>query len=306
MTKFQIPNKLIEPSPTAPLPEGEGSKVKNHRLASNRVRVIGYWSLVIIWLLVIGYWSFAFASLQRIISAMPSNTEILYALGLADKVVGVKDFCNYPPEAKKKEKIGGVILNTEKIISLKPDLIVMLEDAQPREIEKLKKLKLPILTVNPHNLDEVMDSIIKIGKATGKEEKAIQLTQKMKRKIKNLARYPTRPKVFVEIWHEPLMAAGKGTFIDDLINKVGAYNVASEAKGSYPQFSFERLVQLNPDIIIIPKENVRDPKMIYNDPKWRNLRAVKERKILFIESDLISRPGPRLVEALEKIAEFIY
>jgi len=249
---------------------------------------------------------------QRIISAMPSLTEMLFALDLGNRVVGVTNNCNYPPEAKKKEKIGGFFLNLEKVVSLKPDLIIMLEDAQKRDIEKFKNYGLPVYTINPRKVDEVMDSLIKLGEVTGKKRKAKILVADMKRRIAAIKQKDIemmtvlrRPRVLVVVGSNPLIVVGGGTFIDDIIKYAGGLNIAREAKAAYPQFSFEKLMQENPDYIIVPEGVIKSAE-IQEDSRWQRLAAVKNNRILFIDADILSRPGPRVVEAIEEIAKFIH
>jgi len=248
---------------------------------------------------------------QRIISGMPSITEMLFALDLGDRVVGVTSNCNYPPEAKKKEKVGGFFLNLEKTVSLKPDLIVMLEDAQKRDIEKFKNYGLPVCTINPHNLNDVLESMIKLGEVAGKKKKAEILVSEMKKRISavkpksfGLNIILKRPRVLAVVGYNPLIVVGGGTFIDDIIEHAGGMNIAREAKAAYPQFSFEKLMQENPDFIIAP-EGVISSAEIQKDGRWRRLAAVKNNRILFIDADILSRPGPRVVDAIEEIAKFI-
>ncbi|MGB9613388.1 MAG: ABC transporter substrate-binding protein [Candidatus Margulisiibacteriota bacterium] len=262
------------------------------------------------WLLVICPIIFAQPKYpQRIISGMPSITEMLFALGLEDRIVGVTANCNYPPEALKKEKIGGFFLNLEKIVSLKPDLVVMLEDTQKQDIKRLKDYGLPVYTINPHTVVEVMDSLVKLGEVTGKRKEAKILIKQMKNRIASVQPKGTssleRPRVLVIVGYRPLIVAGAGTFIDDIIKYAGGENIAQDAKASYPQYSFERLIKEDPEYMIIP-EGVVEKEEIARDSRWQSLQAVRGNKILFINADILSRPGPRLVEAIEKIADFIH
>jgi iron complex transport system substrate-binding protein len=250
---------------------------------------------------------------QRIVSGMPSVTEMLYALDLGNRVVGVTTNCNYPPQAKKKEKVGGFSLNLEKVVSLKPDLIIMVSDAQKREIDKFRNYGLKVYTIDPRTVAGVMDSLLEIGKLTGKESRAASLVATMKRRL--AAVQPTglglklilnkRPKVLAVIGNNPLIVVGGGTFIDDIIKQAGAENVAGTSRAAYPQYSFESLAKENPEYIIIPKGAVRQDELAA-DPRWRRLSAVRNGKLLVIDADIFSRPGPRVVEAVERIAHFIY
>lgn len=248
---------------------------------------------------------------QRIISGMPSITEMLFALGLGDRIVGVTTNCNYPPEARQKEKIGGFFLNLEKVVSLKPDLIVMLEDAQKRDIKKFKDYGLPVYTINPHTVSEVMESLLKLGQATGREKEARVLVDRMARRLEDIKPKSwglefvlKRPRVLVIVGYNPLIVVGGGTFIDDIIKLAGAENIAERARGPYPQFSFEKLLEINPDYIIVAEGALRKSDIV-KDKRWKNLDAIKNDRILFINADILSRPGPRVIEAVEEIAKFI-
>jgi len=251
----------------------------------------------------------AYADLpQRIISGMPSITEMLFALELDDRIVGVTTNCNYPPEALEKEKIGGFFLNLEKIVSLKPDLIVMLDDAQKRDVQKLEGFGLPVYTLNPNTVIEVMGALVELGEVTGTGEKAEEVVMQMKKRILSVetkVRDLPSKKVLVIVGYKPLIVVGGENFIDDVLRYAGAENIAGQAKAAYPQYSFEKLLDDNPDYIIIP-EGVVEKKEIEADSRWQSLDAVKNARILFINADVLSRPGPRVVEAIEEIAEFIH
>jgi len=256
---------------------------------------------------------------QRIVSGMPSITEMLFALELDDRIVGVTTNCNYPPQALEKEKVGGFFLNLEKVVSLKPDLIVMLEDAQKRDIQRFKDFGLSVYTVNPNRVIEVMETIVELGEASGTKEKAEEVVEEMKKRILSIeARFGVmrnrdfqsralsdKKKVLVMVGYKPLIVVGGENFIDDIIRYAGAKNVAAQAKAAYPQYSFEKLLEENPEYIIIP-EGVVGRKEIEEDGRWQGLEAVKKDRILFINADILSRPGPRVVEAIEEIAEFIH
>ncbi len=246
---------------------------------------------------------------RRIISAMPSNTEILFDLGLGNKIVGVTEMCNFPPEARNIEKIGSVVLNAEKILSLNPDFVLMLGDAQRSEISRLKTFGLPVFVINPHTLYELMDSIKLIGKATGTEIAANNLVRKMEQDImRTSTKYKNylEPKVFVVIWSSPLITAGKGTFIDDLIRLSGGRNIEADSGQQYPLISFEKLLADDPDYIIVSGSSLDEVTRLKKDPKWKMLKAVRENKILLINADIITRPTPRLADALDLIVSFIH
>ena len=245
---------------------------------------------------------------QRIISGMPSITEVLFALDLEERIVGVTTNCNYPPEAQKKEKIGGFFVNLEKVVSLKPDLIVMLEDAQKRDIKKFKDFGLPVYTVNPQTVIDVMGTLVELGEATGTMEKAEEIVERMKNRILSVEAKiadESSKEVLVIVGFKPLVVVGGDNFIDDLLRYAGAENIAAQSKAAYPQYSFEKLLIQDPDYIIITKGIVKK-KEIETDGRWQALDAVKNGRILFMDADVLSRPGPRVVDAIEQITEFVH
>ena len=249
---------------------------------------------------------------ERIISCMPSITEMLFDLDLGDRIVGVTENCNYPEEAKKIEKVGRVKMNLEKVISLKPDLIVMLGSAQEGDIKKLRKFGLPVFVIDPEDVEGIMYSYTKLGIATNRPHAAYQITQRMERslnwtkaRIKNEGR-EKKPTVFIEIIHKPLMTASKDTFIHEVIESAGGENIAYWVKGKYPEYSIEKLIKKDPDVIIIPRQNIKNENVIYNDSRWQKLTAVKNKRVLFIDADIVSRPTARVADAVDEIAEFIY
>lgn len=245
---------------------------------------------------------------QRIVSGIPSATEMLYALGLGERIVGVTTNCNFPPAVKKKEKVGGFFLNLEKVVSLKPDMVVMLGSAQAREIERFKTQPLPVYVINPNTVEEVMLTLMELGEKTGTAARARTLVREMKKKIELVQAQvlkQNKPKVLVVVGFKPLIVAGGKNFINDLIKYAGGENIAGGSKAAYPQYSFEEIIRANPNYIIIPEGTVKREEIINENP-WRSLSAVREGKMLFIDPDILSRPGPRLVEAIGKIAEFIH
>ena len=271
---------------------------------------------------MLGFFYFALYSLGssepkklRIISLAPSTTEILFSLGLDDEIVGVTTFCNYPPQAIKKEKVGAFSNpNIEKIISLKPDLIFATGLEQAPTVERLKQLKLKVFISDPSSIEELLTSIIEIGKLTNREKQAEVLVgqmkagiERMKTKIK-LIPLEKRPKVFIEIWHDPLLTVGKDSFVDELISLAGGINIAYDSPRPYSYFSPEQVIKRNPDCIILGyMVNDEAMKTINNQFGWKEIKAVKNNAVYNdINPDLFLRPGPRLIEGLEKIHKKLY
>ncbi|MGB9839404.1 ABC transporter substrate-binding protein [Thermovenabulum sp.] len=253
----------------------------------------------------------------RIISLSPSNTEILFALGLGDKVVGVTNYCDYPEEAKSKEKIGDFSNpNIEKIISLNPDL-VLATTMHEKPVKRLEELKIPVIVLEPKNLEDMLDSLILVGKATGREKNAIELVDSLKKRIdavkEKVSSLPEdkKPTVFYELWPSPITTVGPGTFVDDLITKAGGKNIASDSDKPYPVYGQEVIIAKNPDIIIFSHHgtngtNEQTKEDIVKRPGWSNINAVKNDKVFYVDENIIQRPTPRLVDGLEQFAKIIH
>ncbi len=262
--------------------------------------------IFLIFSLILFFQTFSYSFPKRIVSTMPSITETLFALGLGDRVVGVSTKCDYPKEALKKEKIGDMSINLEKLVSLKPDMIIMVEDSQQYDIWKLKKRGFPVYTINPKNVEEVFSSIEYIASITGVTYEGRALVSRLKWRLylaqsKNAKKLPDS--LFVMVGYRPLVSSGRGTFVNDIIEKSGFKN-AIEKKGNYPQLSFEELYRLNPEYILVP-EGLVSEKDIRQDLKLLKLKAFEDGRIIWIDPDIIFRPGPRVVEAIERISSYI-
>ncbi|MFC1478006.1 ABC transporter substrate-binding protein, partial [Candidatus Margulisiibacteriota bacterium] len=235
----------------------------------------------------------------RIISMAPATTEILFSLGLDEEIVGVTSFCNYPPQALRKENIGSFSRpNIEKILSLKPDIVFATDLEQGFAVSKLMKLGVNVFISSPTSISELFDSIRFIGIKTDKEEKAEQLIHQMHTRIAAITgnamseSQNNKPKVFVEIWHDPLMTAGKGSFIDELITLAGGENIAFDTPRPYCYFSAEQVIKRNPDYIILGYMNRGKPvNMVGSRPGWQNIKAVKNNRVYNdINPDIFLRP----------------
>ncbi len=250
-------------------------------------------------------------SVKRIVSMAPNVTEMLFAIGLNEEIVGVTDYCDYPEIAKEKAKIGGYYNpNIEVILSLKPDIIIATPDGYSKErIARLEQAGIPIFLVNPRSLDEIFSSMLMLGNVTGKKESAEEIVKNLQSRVKVITdkvKYITRkPKVFYELDHSPLITVGPNNFVDDLITKAGGINIANDAPGSWPQYSVESVIIKNPDIIItapysMGSGNSSQP-LINEWKKYRTISAVKNNKIYAINPDIVLRAGPRTVDGLESL-----
>ncbi|MFQ3548579.1 MAG: helical backbone metal receptor [Armatimonadota bacterium] len=258
---------------------------------------------------------------QRIISMAPSITETLFALGLGDRVVGVTNYCKYPAEVKRIDKIGGYMdPNFEAIAGLKPDIVIVGKDAES-SITQLQKLEIRILVIDYSSVDGILDSFVQIGNVCGAQEKANKLVQECKRKIekiKQLTKDLPRKSVLIcvgrNIGSEKLSevyASGKDTFYDELINYAGGVNAYTEGLIKTPVISAEGLVRINPEIIIDLAPDLEDLNLTKEDiiKEWSTLKditAVKENRVYVLTGDYVTLPGPRFVKTLEDIARVIH
>ncbi|MBI4167609.1 MAG: cobalamin-binding protein [Candidatus Aenigmarchaeota archaeon] len=237
----------------------------------------------------------------RIVSLAPSNTEIMFSLGLGSNVVGVTRFCDYPAEAKKITKTGGWI-DTEygKIESLKPDLILTSTFLQEKTAETLSAKGFRVVHTDPKNLAEVYESIITIGKACGKLEEAKSIVRKMMNdmdKIKENSANRPKARVYCEEWHRPPTVSAN--WVPDIIEIAGGISMIKSGQISR-ETSLEEVAKFEPEIILVSLcgfGEKADKKFILQRPGWENLEAVKNNKLIVLDDSLLNRPGPRLVDA---------
>jgi len=246
---------------------------------------------------------------QRIISLAPSNTEILFALGLGDKVVGVTDWCNYPPEALNKTKVGEYATpNIEKIVALNPDLILAGYGNPIEVVYTLAGLGLTVFGIKTTDLDDLLNDIRRVGEITDKEVEAQALTSAMESRIQAVtnqtAELEQRPRVFYIVWGgegSALWTAGSGTFIHELIEKAGGVNICQNITG-YTTISIEDVLARDPEIIITSELSY---DWALNATELASTNASQSGRIYTCDDNLVQRPGPRLVEGLEWFAHYI-
>jgi len=251
---------------------------------------------------------------QRIISLAPTHTEILFALGLGEKVVGVTDYCNYPEGAKKKQKIGGFANpDIDRIIAFKPDLILAFGTIQKPVVAELEAKGQKVFWAYPHSVKDLLELFEKIGEITETTQVAERLRQNVEKRIEYIAEKlgsipeEKRPAIFRVMGLEPPGTIGGGSFQSDVFYLAGGKNVFADIKKDFFQIDTETLIERNPDVIIIcGKDPQETRKKIRNHKDWENLTAVKKNKIFVISCDLICRSGPRIAETIEKIANYLY
>jgi iron complex transport system substrate-binding protein len=252
---------------------------------------------------------------QRVVSMAPSNTEILFAIGAGSQVVGRDQLSDFPEAAKNLTDVGSTFdaLNTEQIVSLKPDLVLAAEINTPEQVKQLEDLGLTVYYLkNPLTLEEMYGNLEIVAKLTGHEQEAATLIESLKKRVaavdEKIAPISSRPNVFYELdATDPAKpyTAGKGTFITQLIERAGGHNIAADLEG-YPQMSLEQVVTADPAFVILGDARYGvTPESIAQRPGWENLTAVKNGKVMPFNDDLVSRPGPRLVDALEELAKLL-
>jgi len=256
------------------------------------------------------------ASPQRIVSLAPSNTEILASLGLLDRVVGVTDVCDYPPEVKNITRIGGYSsISIEKIAASRPDLVVA-SDITPQEtVNRLRALGLTVVVISPRNIEDTLRDIRLVGTVTGTGTTADRLAENLSARLSSALPCTItsqRPTVAHVVWHDPLYVSGNDTLQNDLIIHAGGRNVFAEKSG-WGTVSLEEFLMKNPDVIIVNGGNGMDSKTndvildaFMNNSQYVSLSAVKNHRVYAVNADILSRPAPRIVDATEQVARLIH
>jgi len=250
---------------------------------------------------------------ERVVSFAPSITEIIYALGRECRLKGVTEFSDVPPEAARLPRVGSYVrLDLERIVALRPDLCIATKDGNPIEIvNRLEALKIPVYVVNPRNLDSVMETILKIGEILNAARRASIIVDKMRSRLNAVttlvADSSHRPRTFFQIGVSPIVSVGTQTFIHELIVLAGGKNLA-QGPLPYPRFSREQVLSLSPELFLITSmargANFEDIKREWT--RWPDLPAVRDDRILLVDSNLFDRPTPRLIDALELLARLIH
>jgi iron complex transport system substrate-binding protein len=257
------------------------------------------------------------ASVKRVVSLAPSITESLFAIGAGPLVVGDTQYCNYPPEADALPEVGGFTADTisvESIVALKPDLVIGGSAVQLPVAEALTKLGIPTLIFDLKTFEEVYSNLTQLGYLTGRVDAAGAVVKQMQDRVaavqQRVAKVPAeqRPSVFYEVFDEPLMTAGPGTFIGQMLGLAGATSIFADTKEEYPQVSAEAIISRDPTVIVGPSSHSDKltQAQVAARPGWAKIRAVRDGRIYLLDGDMVSRPGPRLADALEALASALY
>jgi iron complex transport system substrate-binding protein len=248
----------------------------------------------------------------RIVSFAPSITEMVFALGAGDRVIAVSKFCDHPPEAAQKPKIGGTRPSVESLVTLKADLILAPRAfIDPALIDKLEQLRISLYVMEAKTIEDVLSHLHTVGRMLEHTPAATRLVADMRRRIQRVkertAALP-RPRLLYVLDSQPLVTVGPGSFIHQLIELAGAENIGAVTGQAYPRISMDEALEQNPDVIIFPggnSEDIPEPEQ-QRWQRWHGMTAVRTRRLYQIDSRLVNRPGPRIVEGLERLAGFLH
>ena len=250
---------------------------------------------------------------KRLIALAPNLTEILYALDLGDRVVGVTNHCNYPPEASLKPKVGSYIhLNVEQIISLSPDLVIGTMDGNERYVlDLLEQARIKVFFVNPRDVRQAIETISTVGLVCGVPERARQISGRLTTRVDRVVEATgtkKKPLVFLQIHIQPIMTVNRNTVHHDLIHLAGGENMAADEPVTYPRISLEEVIRRKPKVILISsmEREGRFEKARQDWLQWTSIPAVQKGRVHLIDSDVIDRPAPRVVDGLEIMAKLLH
>ncbi len=248
---------------------------------------------------------------QRIVSLAPNITEILFALGVGEKVVGVTSYCDYPAEATTREKVGDTISpNLERIVALRPDLVIVSTASQLESLtQRLTALSIPVFVCHSRTIQEILDSVRQLGEVTGRSEAGAALVAEMRERMgrveARVARLP-RIRVLYVLQTQPLISVGRDTYLNDLIRLAGGESITASEVG-YPQFSRETVLARAPEVILFPASHGNDQvEATAIRQSLATTPAIRTNRLVRIDPDWANRPGPRIVEALEQFAQAIH
>jgi iron complex transport system substrate-binding protein len=249
---------------------------------------------------------------HRLVSLAPSVTETLFALGLGNRLVGDTDYCDYPPRAKSLPHVGGTQNpSLEAIVALKPDLVLGTDEANRREtVAQLDHLGIPLYGVTAHTVDGTIQSVEDLARALGWDQTAQTLVASLRARTAAVdQRVRNKPclKVLFVVQYHPLIAAGRQTFISDVIYRAGGASISADMASDWPRMGLESVLSRAPDVILVPRTEAFAPDLaeFQNLPGWRDLAAVKNHRIYFV-SESIMHPSPRLIDALEEVANILH
>lgn len=253
----------------------------------------------------------------RIVSLAPSHTEILFALGAGGDVVAVTVEDDHPPAVAELPRVGGMTSDTldlERVLAARPTVVIALAHDQQEAVAALRRLEVEVEVIPAESLADLFEAVRRLGAITGREEAAEELAGRLRQRVEAVRRAVAgvpegrRPRVFYEVWDRPLMTAGPETFVSELIETAGGRNVFADAGTLYPRVSPEAVIRRDPEVILAPDRHGEPVSAgeLARRPGWEVISAVRRGRVHTVDGDLVSRPGPRLVEALETVARLLH
>ncbi|HEY2963747.1 MAG TPA: cobalamin-binding protein [Pyrinomonadaceae bacterium] len=251
------------------------------------------------------------ARVDRVITLAPNLTEIMFAVGAGDRLVGNTTYCDYPPEAKNVAKVGDTLHpSLERMIALKPQVVIVSTASQLEVFtQQLQNQNIPVFVTDPHDLDGVFRSIEQIGRIAGHEQQANALVQKLRERtsaVEQAVKQAKPVRVFYQLSAEPLYTAGHDSFVTDLMRRAGAISVTADVPGAWPKYSTESALAAKPDAIILPTRGSMGVANSNVAEALRNSPAVQAGRVYKINDDHLVRPGPRAVDGLEEMARALH
>lgn len=245
---------------------------------------------------------------ERIVSLSPSGTEIIFALGLGDKLVGRTDFCTFPEEAKKIDSVGGFdgkSFSLENILAFNPDFVYLSNGMHNHLINSLENFGIQVYVSDINSIEDIFKEIISVSKLLNASDVGLNYVSKMKKELNNLKEDSSDVNIYCEIFNSPFLTCGKKSFINDIIEYAGGKNIFYFLDSTYPQVSEESIIVNNPQIILAPDYSENDLNKIYSRNGWQNIDAIKNKKVFSVSGDIFTRPGPRVLEAVILLKEII-
>ncbi|MGH9862775.1 MAG: ABC transporter substrate-binding protein [Candidatus Acidiferrales bacterium] len=250
--------------------------------------------------------------IERVISLAPNVTEIIYALGQEERLVGITNQCDFPPAARAKARIGDVINpSLERIIELKPDVVLGSKAGNRREtVELLEHADIPLYGVAPRSVDGILTSIRHVAELLAVPQAGEELAGRLEERLGALPRrlaQRRRPRVLFILWLEPLLTVGGDTFLNDILRRAGADSVTADVKEDWPRLSLEVVIERDPDFLVLPRTPSLEARLaeLATRPPWSHLRAVEQHHIVWLDESVM-RPGPRVADAVESLARALH
>ena len=245
---------------------------------------------------------------SRIVCLCPSGLEILFATGAQDKIVAKTEQCNYPEEASSIPSAGGFdgsTLSAESILEYKPDFVYGSKGIHDLIASQLEQFGVRVYLSDASSIADVFNEILYISELTGTNKKGSALVQEMKDSLNQSLSIPLNKRVFYELWNSPYMSVGGTSFMNDVLTYAGGINIFAELKDPYPIVSEEAVVARDPEVIVISSMNGISAEEICSRPAWKNVSAVKNKKVFLVDADIFTRPGPRVIEAVKILHEIL-